>query len=231
VYVPLWRFGVICSLCFKNRFVTVDNDGAGRQNHSLRSFILAPIPQRHIHKCCGNNYLKKMRLLTIIFVLTLLVSCDKTTKEECKEITVDNYSVDIEFSSFFTCGVDKRIVLTTLPGSLTYGEKFKLDQLYKIKTKDNCEKPQRDTLVVNVTKMQRDSIFDLANKYLHIVKFNIHVTYCGPIVKETVQDGGNIHLDLCFENQCKSTSYFHYEHLKDVSPELVALMNYIDRLK
>ena len=35
---------LICSLCFKIRSVTVDSDGAGRQNHSLRSFILAPIP-------------------------------------------------------------------------------------------------------------------------------------------------------------------------------------------
>jgi hypothetical protein len=35
---------VIRSLYFKIRSVTVDDDGAGRQNHSLRSFILAPIP-------------------------------------------------------------------------------------------------------------------------------------------------------------------------------------------
>jgi hypothetical protein len=44
VYVPLWGFSVIRSLSFKIRSVTVDSDGVGRQNHSLRSFILAPIP-------------------------------------------------------------------------------------------------------------------------------------------------------------------------------------------
>src|SRR5690348_16797038 len=44
MHMPLPEFRVIRRLCFKTTFVTVDKDGAGRQNHSLRSFILAPNP-------------------------------------------------------------------------------------------------------------------------------------------------------------------------------------------
>ena len=179
----------------------------------------------------GNNYLMKMRLLILIFTLTVLNSCNGTKENKCEEITLDNYSVDIQFSSFFTCGVSERVVLTTLPGPLTNGEKFKLDQLYKIKVKDNCENPKRDTIIINVTKVQRDSIFNLANKYIDNVKFDIHVTYCEPIVTEQILDGGNVDLNLCFENRCKSTSFYHYGQLEDVSPDLVSLMNYLDRLK
>lgn len=172
----------------------------------------------------------QMRQRIIILTLAILNSCT-TTKDKCEDVTLDNYSVDIQFSSFFSCGVDERIVLTTLPGFLTYGEKFKLDQLYKIEVKNNCAKPQRDTLRINVTKVQRDSIFELVNKYVDNVKFDNHVTYCEPLVIKKTQDGGNVDLRLCFENRCKSTSYYHYGQLKDVSLDLVSLMNYIDRLK
>ena len=44
MHMPLPGFRVIRSLGFKTTFATVDKDGAGRQNHSLRSFILALTP-------------------------------------------------------------------------------------------------------------------------------------------------------------------------------------------
>ena len=59
MYVPLWGFEVIRSLCFKIGSVTVDCDGAGRQNHSLRSFILAPIPTTsHTRMVVRKRFLK-----------------------------------------------------------------------------------------------------------------------------------------------------------------------------
>jgi hypothetical protein len=176
-----------------------------------------------------NNYFMKSPQL--ILLLISFMSCTKTN-EKCKDVSLNDYSINITFSSFFACGLDERIVLTSLPGPLTYREKFKLDQLYKINVKDNCTKPLRDTLMIKVSKIQRDSIFDLANRYVENVKFNIHIKSCEPyIVTKKVMDGGNVQLALCFQNQCKTTSFYHYGHLEDVSTDLVNLMNYIDRLK
>jgi len=47
----------------------------------------------------------------------------------------------------------------------------------------------------------------------------------------TVQDGANINVELCLENKCKSFSFYHYGHLKDISNDLNKLMDYIEFIK
>ena len=49
MHMPLPGFRVIRSLGFKTTFVTVDNDGAGRANHSYRHSFALLFPQRHMH--------------------------------------------------------------------------------------------------------------------------------------------------------------------------------------
>ncbi|HTJ53212.1 MAG TPA: hypothetical protein VL443_27345, partial [Cyclobacteriaceae bacterium] len=129
------------------------------------------------------------KTIRFILLIGLISSCNYHRKKLCKEVTLDDYSVDIKFYSHLDCGVFERIVLASQNGDLTYREKFKLDKLYKIHSKNNCEKAQTDTLVISLSKIQCDSIFDLANNYVNNTQFNIHVSACAPMPMKVVLDG------------------------------------------
>lgn len=89
VYVPLWGFRVIRSLCFKTTFGHGGQFGAGRQSHSLWSFILAPIPTtshtRTLWPMPGQDFTRHMKLIFILTILTTLTGCENQLKFDSRK--------------------------------------------------------------------------------------------------------------------------------------------------
>lgn len=88
MHIPLPGFRLICSLDFKTTFVTVDKDGAGRQNHSLRSFILAPNPATsYVQTLPATVYDREFmnKITFLILTFGLFTSCVQRTTEQTSE--------------------------------------------------------------------------------------------------------------------------------------------------
>lgn len=77
----------------------MDNDGAGRQNHSLRSFILAPNPATSYAQTLCAIIPRQMRLL-IILLTTIILSCSTTDKGNLFDNLTDKETVVIYLSKY-----------------------------------------------------------------------------------------------------------------------------------
>jgi hypothetical protein len=86
MYVPLWGFRVIHNLVSKIRSVKLDSDRAGRQNHSLWSFILAPIPTTSHTRTLGA---KEMRQILLLNIFLLIISCNDKGDKPINQERVD----------------------------------------------------------------------------------------------------------------------------------------------
>jgi hypothetical protein len=101
--------------------------------------------------------------------------------------------------------------------------------LYIINFKENCKPPvQSDTAVTQLTKAQSNYLFDLSNNFVNNFKLVNRVDPNKQI--EGCMDGGNIKVEICLMNMCKSVDYYSYCELDKISPDLNKLMNYISLL-
>jgi hypothetical protein len=162
-------------------------------------------------------------------ILIGLISCMRTNKPIQKDIVIDDYSIEITFSSFGDCGDFKKYVLNNLREQDERVRKIhKKFRLYTINIKGNCNPPlYSDTLVTDITKNQSDSVFDLSNKFIDNFKLINHVNL-NQSIDNGVSDGANVKIEICLINKCKSATYYHYGHLKMISPNMKNLIEYID---
>ncbi len=164
----------------------------------------------------------------VLMILIGLLACKKSNKSIQKDIIIDDYSVEITFSSFWDCGVFKKYVLNNLrdqdPSEKPIYKEF---NLYSIIIKGNCKPPiHSDTLMTKLTKIQSDSLFDFSNSVIDNFKLINRVKPYQRI--EMVEDGADVKIEICLMNKCKSATYYHYGDLKDISPEMERLMKYIN---
>jgi hypothetical protein len=173
----------------------------------------------------------KYKYILILFLIGF-VSCKRINRPIRKDIVIDDYSIEITFSSFWDCGDFKKYVLNNLRDQDPRIRKiYKKFNLYTIDIKDNCKPPiQSDTLVTTLTKSQSDSLFDLSNKFIDNFRLINHIKQFQNI-DMGVNDGANVKIELCLMNKCKSATYYHYGHLKEISSDMKNLIEYIDLIK
>jgi len=177
------------------------------------------------------NNLIRIKSLILIMLVFNVISCSKPNKSIQREIIVDNYSIEIELSSFWNCGVFKKYVVNNLsgqdPSTKRNYEKF---HLYTIEIKSNCKPPFfSDTLRKELSKGESDSLFELSNKFVNNFKITNHIK-SNQSLDNGVLDGANLKVEICLMNKCKSATYYNYGHLKEISPEMKNLIEYIDLL-
>jgi hypothetical protein len=165
----------------------------------------------------------------IILILLIFTSCKRNN---CKPVKIQDYSVEITFSSFWDCGDFKKIILNNR-NDVDPALRIKEYSLYEIRIKNNCSKSQIDTLARKITINQSDSIYELTYSFITNYKLNNIVSDCNNVIRtvNTVQDGANIKIELCLENKCKSFAFYHYGHLKDISNDLNKLIDYINLIQ
>ncbi|HEY6915008.1 MAG TPA: hypothetical protein VI413_10065 [Paludibacter sp.] len=114
----------------------------------------------------------KFKIFILIFILIGLTSCKRKIKQDCKDFTIQDYSITIRFSSMWDCGLFKKIILNNKKlEDPRVKDRFKDYKLYTINYKGNCKNANKsDTLIVDLTKLQSDSIFDLANLFIQDFK-------------------------------------------------------------
>ena len=158
-----------------------------------------------------------------------LISCKRTNRPIQKDIIIDDYSVNIIFSSFWDCGEFKKYVLDNLRGQDPRIRKvYKKFHFYTINNKGNCKPPiHSDTLIKELSKAKSDSLFDLSNKFIDNFKLINHIKSYKNI-DNGVMDGANVRIEICLMNKCKSATYYHYGHVQDISPDMKNLIEYID---
>ena len=179
----------------------------------------------------NKKYIKKKHrkinyLQTICFVMLILTSCGNN---DCKPYKIQNYSVEITLSSFWDCGDFEKIIINNDVNSELIN-KVKRYSLYRITTKNNCSISQIDTLSQKITMIQSDSIYELANVFIENYKMNNLVTKCFREVR-TIDDGGDLTVEVRLENISKSVKYHHYGNLNEISNDLTKLMMYINHFK
>jgi len=164
----------------------------------------------------------------LFFVLIGIISCNRTNNSNQDEIVIEDYSIMISFSSFWDCGEFKKYILDNKGNEdPSQKEVFKRFNLYRINIKGNCKPPiQLDTLITKLTKNQSDSLFDLSNRFIDNFKLNNRIKLNQRF--EKVSDGANVKMEICLLNRIKSATYYNYGHLKEVSPEMKDLIEYID---
>jgi hypothetical protein len=169
-------------------------------------------------------------VLAIIPLFLFFVCCKQ---RNCRTFKNQDYSVYITFSSFWDCGDFKKIILNNKTDvDPVLRTRIKKYYLYEINIKENCSSPKRDTLIRKLTVNQSDSVYELAGAFIENYKLNNSITDCNKVyVNNLVEDGANVNIEICLENQCKSFTFYHYGHLKDVSKDLNQLMNYIEFIK
>jgi hypothetical protein len=139
--------------------------------------------------------------------------------------------VIITFSSFWDCGDFQKYVLNNTRGIVDESfDSLNKFTLYSITMKGKCKDTlMSDTVAIKLTKFQSDSIFDLSNKFIDNYKLINHEKV--GTIHTVVNDGTNVKVEICLENKCKSATYYSFGELKDVSPEMVKLMKYIDKIE
>jgi|GEM_PF-5616791 len=169
-----------------------------------------------------------MKYLKYLAIISLLFSCKQSDDKKCKGFTSNVYSVEVKFNNIFECRDFERIILTA--GYPKY-RKIDIDKLYKIKTDHNdCAK--QDTIVINLNKSQRDSLYDFAYHFIENLKLNIHHEACESIVVKSIQtDPVYAVVEICESKQCKSVEFDVTNAEEDHKKDFAALMNFIDKKK
>lgn len=173
--------------------------------------------------------MKRLYYITQFLFLTILFSCSKG-KTECKSINLRNYIIDIKFSSFFDCGIFKRITLCNNNTSDLELYYLKRNTLYIIEYKRDCEKQISDTIIIPLNDIQGDSIFELNKQFLENYNLRNIVNNCEKFDKNNVLDGANVSVNVCLGNRCVEASYSNYRSFKEISKELNRSMDYINFL-
>lgn len=135
--------------------------------------------------------------------------------------------IDIRFSSFFDCGIFKRITLCNKSTSDLELYYLKRNTLYIVEYKKGCEKRISDTISILLNSTQADSVFELNKQFLEKYNLRYLVNKCELYDKNNVLDGANVSIDLCLGNRCIGSSYSNYKNLEDISLELNKSMEYI----
>lgn len=161
-----------------------------------------------------------MKRLYLLLIL-LNFACNQHDKKEnvLKDaISLDNYSIQITFSSFFENGVYKKVVLDN-----SYQDndgKFDTNTSYVI----NFKGGQADTVIYKLTKQQADSIFLLTKCIIDSSSFSYQKSRPGDKIP-LIRDGGNVELEIRQGYIIKKMKYLGYSDTKDISPNLDILLD------